>query len=231
MSQVEFHYDPPNQLAPLLWEIKGRWKNKLGRRMTVVRLSDGRLIIHNAIQLHEDELNWLRSLGFVSFIIAPNIFHCSDLAWMSRQFPQAACYVPAEKYDFFQQQGVNVKITEKDFPKDISEFENLYMHGTKMSESVFIHHPSKTLILCDLAFNMPDVFTGLSRIFMRWNKAFRLGPTRLIRLMFTKNIKQLKASYENLFQYDFDRVVVNHGDVVNQNGKELLKKGYEEIFK
>ncbi len=230
MSQVAFHYDPPVQLDQNLWEIKGRWKNKFGRRMTVVRLNDGRLIIHNAIQLHEDELYWLKSLGTVSFIIAPNVFHCSDLAWMSHHFPQAQCYAPAEKRKDFLDKNVDIKITEQDFPKDISEFECIYIKGTKISESVFIHHPSKTLILCDLAFNMPQVYTGLSKFFMQWNRVFRLGPTKLTRWIFTKNIGELRKSYEQLFKHDFDRVIVNHGETVNQNGKALLKAGYKEIF-
>lgn len=227
---LRFGYEAPRQLAENLWEIRGYWRNKFGRRMTVIRCSDGRVLIHNAIQLLKNDLYWLHSLGTVSWIVAPNIFHCSDAGWMNRHFPDAELYVPKEKLPHFIKQDFNPRDVNTRFPK-LPEVEMIPFQGTKISEAVFLHKPSKTLILCDLSFNMEDVFTGLGRHFARWNRVGgRFGPSRLTRLLFTKDRRQVMESYHRLLTLDFDRVIVNHGAVLEAGGKEKLREGVREIF-
>jgi len=38
------------------------------------------------------------------------------------------------------------------------------------------------------------------------------------------------ASYGRLFEQDFDRVIVNHGAVLETDGKALLRASVAEIF-
>ena len=45
------------------------------RRMTVVRLRDGRLVIFNAIALDEDEMRALEEFGKPAFLVVPNGHH------------------------------------------------------------------------------------------------------------------------------------------------------------
>jgi hypothetical protein len=105
------------------------------------------------------------------------------------------------------------------------------MSGTRVDESAFLHHPSRTLILCDLAMNMEDVFTGIQGAFMRWNKVGgRFGVTRLTKYLFTKDAKALVGSYHRLLERDFDRVIVNHGAVLQSGGKDALRESVAEIF-
>lgn len=227
-TSLRYAYSPPRALAENIWEIRGEWSNKLGRRMTVVRLADGRNVIHNAFALKEKDLAWLASLGTPSFLIAPNIFHCSDAAWMAERFAGIKLFVPASKmhqFEAFDPQDVN-----KDFPL-LPELKCFPMRGARLEEAAFLHTPSRTLILCDLSFHMPDVFTGLEKRIMRWNKVGgRFGPSRLTKLLFTKNKRELVSSYGRLLDEDFDRVVVNHGDVLESGGREKLRAGVAEIF-
>lgn len=231
-NQVLFNYSPPHQLAANLWEIRGEWKNKLGRRMTVIKLADDSIFIHNAIRLNAAELDWLKNLGSVQYVVAPNTFHCSDAGWMLDHFQNAQLFVPLKKISDFEKQGFKPKNINGEFPKNISsELSCFSMVGSKMEEAAFIHHPSKTLIFCDLAFNMADVFTGFEKIIMNLNKVgIRFGPSRITKLLFTKNTGELIQSYKNILTQDFDRVIVNHGDVLPSNGKNLLRKSVQEIF-
>ena len=231
-TQALFKYNTPKLLADNLWEIRGDWKNKLGRRMTIVRMINGSIFIHNAIRLNPTEMNWIKTLGDIKYIVAPNIFHCSDAGWMMEQFPNATLYVPLKKVSDFEQLGFSPKNVNSDFPNELSaELGCFPMHGTKMEEAAFIHHPSKTLILCDLAFNMANVFSGFEKVIMNWNKVgIRFGPSRLTKLLFTKNTKDLIQSYKILLSQDFDRVIVNHGEVLPKNGKNLLQTSVQEIF-
>ncbi|MBX3020278.1 MAG: DUF4336 domain-containing protein [Bdellovibrionales bacterium] len=233
MSDIQFGYEPPRMLAVGLWEVRGAWKNKLGRRMTVVVLRDGGVVVHNPIRLHEDELEWLSGLGQVRHIVAPNIFHCSDLLWMARHYPEAQLYAPLAKLTSLQEQGYNILDVNREFPLELaSELECVPMHGTRMHEAAFVHKPSRTLILCDLAFNMEsDSFLGIEKFIMDWNKVgVRFGPSRLTRWLFTSSKRELRESYRRLLAADFDRVIVNHGAILDSGGKLQLQAGVEEIF-
>jgi hypothetical protein len=78
---------------------------------------------------------------------------------------------------------------------------------------------------------MADVFTGFERSFMRWNKVGgRFGPSRLTKWVFAKDRKKLRDSYHNLLETDFDRVIVNHGDILETGGRERLRTSVAEIF-
>lgn len=232
MDTVKFGYNAPRELDRNLWEITGEWRNKFGRRMTVIRLQDGRLVIHNAFRLKQDDLEWLKSLGAPAFIVAPNKFHCSDAGWMAEKFPEAELFVPKSQIPAFQRSGFRPKDVNVDFPGEFGgELRCIPMQGTRFEEAAFIHIPSRTLILCDLSFNMGHVFSGLSKWIMEWNQVpGRFGPTRLTKLVFTKDQPSLIASYEALLKEDFDRVIVNHGDVLETGGKEKLNAGIQRIF-
>lgn len=223
----QYPYSPPRQLAENLWELHGEWSNKFGRRCTVIRLPDGRVVVHNAFELEPKDLQWLQSLGPVAIVIAPNVFHTSDAGWMAKK-TGAALFVPKEKFASFA--GLNPQDVNRAFPA-LPGLRCIPMLGTRVSEAAFLHEPSLTLILCDLAFNMPDVFTGFERTMMKWNKiGGRFGPSRLTKWVFAKNREELLRSYKTLLQLDFDRVIVNHGDVLETDGKEKLRQGVEEIF-
>lgn len=220
---------PPRELAPDLWELRGEWANAFGRRMTVIRLGH-ELAVHNAYELDENELRWLDSLGSLAWIIAPNAFHCSDAPWMARRYPGAKLFVPASKLAAFRKLGLSPMDVNSGFPA-LPGLRCIPMRGTRIAEAAFLHEPSRTLILCDLAFHMNDEFSGLERMFMRWNRVgVRFGPTKLTRLLFTKSKSELVASYEALLALDFDRVVVNHGEVLETGGKRALADSVKEIF-
>lgn len=237
--EPKFNYRPPRQLDANLWEITGEWRTKFARRMTIVRLLDGRIFIHNAIHLRKNELDWLRSLGTIAYIVAPNVFHTSDAGWMKTQFPAATLFVPGRKLAYFKKAGHEAFDTELEFPEEIAT-ELLYLpsKGTSIQEAIFLHRPSRTLILTDLAFNMPDVYHGFEKVVMEWNKVGgRFGPTRAMKWIFTKNKAEVLETFRQILTLDFHRVIVNHGNVLNPeesatqpSARELLRIGVTEIF-
>jgi hypothetical protein len=231
-TEPKFSYHAPRQLDSHLWEVTGEWRTKFARRMTIVRLLDGRILIHNAIHLRKHDLDWISSLGKVAFIVAPNVFHTSDAGWMKTQFPDATLFVPASKLADFKKAGHQALDTELEFPEELAH-ELLYLpsKGTSIQEAVFLHRPSKTLILTDLAFNMPDVYHGLEKVIMGWNKVGgRFGPTRALKWIFTKDKSALLETFRQILALDFERIIVNHGNILEQNGREVLRKSIKEIF-
>jgi hypothetical protein len=55
-----------------------------------------------------------------------------------------------------------------------------------------------------------------------------LSPSRLDKLA-TTDKEKVKASVEKIFRWDFDRVIVAHGSIIETNGKQKLKEGYELV--
>ena len=200
--------------------------------MTIIRLRDGRLILHSSIKLQQKDLDWLTSIGKPAFIIAPNTFHCSDAGWFAERYPDAELLVPKSKISYFQQLKLNPKDLNLDFSAAISnEVKCIPMLGAKIEEAALIHIPSATLILCDLAFNMGNVFSGLEKCIMSWNKVGgQFGPSRLTKFIFTKDKRALIESYKKLLNEKFDRIIVNHGDILESDGKAQLRAGIERIF-
>jgi hypothetical protein len=232
MDEIEFGYQPPRKLDEDLWEFRGDWKNKLGRRMTVIRLRDGRLVLHSSIRLRQGDLDWLLSQGTPSVIIAPNVFHCSDAGWMAKKFPAAELFVPKSKFKLFRSMGLSPKDVNSDFPMTIADqLKCIPIQGTRFEEAAFLHIPSRTLVLCDLAFNMGDVFSGIEKLLMKWNRVGgQFGPSRLTKLVFAKDSRLLLSSYRDLLKEDFDRVIVNHGEVIKSGGRVGLSVGIERVF-
>src|SRR5438093_6604651 len=65
-------------LAPEIWvaEAPLRWLGvELGRRMTVIRLSNGELLVHSPAELTSDLRDAFTELGQVRFVVPASRFH------------------------------------------------------------------------------------------------------------------------------------------------------------
>ena len=56
----------------------------------------------------------------------------------------------------------------------------------------------------------------------------RFGPSRLAR-SFMEDKAAVRASVDRILAFDFDRVIVTHGDVVKTNGREALREAFSKI--
>jgi hypothetical protein len=66
----------------------------LQRRMTVVRLTDGRLVIFSAISLDDDEMRALEDYGTPAFLIVPNSHHRLDAKTWKDRYPNVQVITP-----------------------------------------------------------------------------------------------------------------------------------------
>ncbi len=91
-----------------------------------------------------------------------------------------------------------------------------------LSEVVFLHRPSGSLILGDLCMNLGPGRDPLSRAFVRLDGVYRrLAVPRTIRLT-VRNRRGAANALARMLAWDFDRVVVGHGDVVDSGGHEAF---------
>ena len=65
------------------------------RRMTILRLSDGRLVVYSAIALHEAEMSALLRFGTPAYLVVPNPIHRMDAKIWKDRFPTMKVIAPA----------------------------------------------------------------------------------------------------------------------------------------
>jgi len=98
------------------------------------------------------------------------------------------------------------------------------------NEVVFFHRASRTLILCDLAFNFGPRAAAPTRLLMRLLRSYgHFGPSKLDPLLI-RDRRAARQSLERILGWDFDRVVVAHGDVLASGGREALRQGYSWLL-
>jgi glyoxylase-like metal-dependent hydrolase (beta-lactamase superfamily II) len=92
-------------------------------------------------------------------------------------------------------------------------------------EHVLLHRPSRTLIVGDVLFNFGrggSVWTRLfARHVMRLKKFIGMSP--FFRLMI-RDREAFRSSVAAMMRWDFDRVIVGHGGIIERGGKERLRE-------
>lgn len=90
-------HDAWERLTDNVWTVSGALPDvALRRRMTAVKLADGRVVIHGAACLEEPAMRELEAWGEPAVLIVPNGFHRLDAhAWKAR-YPHAQVLCPKD---------------------------------------------------------------------------------------------------------------------------------------
>ena len=90
-------HEPFEKLEENLWTVAGRLPHaSMNRRMSVVRLDGGRLVLHNAVPLAEPAMRELEAFGAPAVLVVPNGFHRLDVhAWKER-YPRLSVICPPQ---------------------------------------------------------------------------------------------------------------------------------------
>ena len=204
---------------------------EVGARMTVMRLSDGSLLLHSPVTLDPRLRHELDSLGAVRYAVAPNRFHHLYAGEVAKAYPEARLWVAP---------GVERKRPDLEFVGVLGdeapeqwrdEVGQVFFRGRPFENEVtFLHRPSRTLLLCDLAFNFGPHAPFGTRLFLRLVGGYgRFGPTRLDPLLI-RDRPAARQSFERILAWDFDRVVIAHGEVLETGGPAALRAGYDWLL-
>ncbi|MEE8435194.1 MAG: hypothetical protein V3S64_10445 [bacterium] len=219
------------RLAEGLYCVEGAFgRSPLGRRMTAVVLPSGRVALHSPIRMTPEGMAALDALGQVAAILIPSSFHWSDARWYTERYPQAAVLAPGGAQAKLKSRLPVLSTLEDGWNGELAAgLARMPLNGSKTHEHAFFHPASRTLILTDLVFNMGTGHGGLTRLLLRLNQAYgRFGPTRLLRWVFTSDKAALLASTRGLEQWDYDRVIMSHGDVLERGGKPAMAAAFAE---
>ena len=204
---------------------------RFNARMTVVRLASGALFIHSPCDLDPETRNAIEQLGPVAFIVAPGTYHYLHLSSAQHAFPEAETFIcpgierknPRIEFDWL--------LADRPDPRWADDFDQVLVRGSKyIWEVAFFHKNTRTLLLVDLIENFTDATQDVSlSLKLWWKMVFRMWdkpkPAPEYQLGW-KDKKAAAQSLEKILHWDFERIIMSHGDLIESEAKNAARTAW-----
>ncbi|MBW7969581.1 SDR family oxidoreductase [Bradyrhizobium sp. BR 10289] len=200
-------------------------------RMTVIRLSNGDLVLHSPVRYSPALRDELESLGSIRYLLAPNVAHWTFLPEWQRQLPQATTFAARGLSARKQVREAGLRIDRElggTTPQEWSqELETIVVTAPMFSEVEIFDKRSRTLILTDLVQNLDSRHLPVS------NQAAvsLLGNARpdgkapiYLRLLLRLGGRSVQAAAERLVSLKPERVIFAHGDWFDSAATKQLRQ-------
>lgn len=206
-----------------LWTVTGEVHmplTPLERRMTVVRLKDGGLVVYSAIALDEPQMQVLESAGRPAWLIVPGDLHRMDAKIWKARYPDLKVAAPSGAQKAADQ-VVHVDATDPDFGDDDVRF--VTVSGMEGHEAALIvRRPGgTTLIVNDIIGNMPHDSGFVLRI-----TGFA-GHEPHIPVPIKMGVKEKDILRGQLLAWagepDLRRIIMSHGDPIETDAAGQLR--------
>ncbi|RYZ42328.1 MAG: DUF4336 domain-containing protein [Myxococcaceae bacterium] len=201
---------------------------EVGGRMTVLRLPDGGLWVHSPVAFTPERRAALEALGPVRFLVAPNLFHHLHLPDWAAAFPDARVAAPPGLRA--KQPALRIDLVLGDAPDAgwASVVDQVHVRGMpRLGEFLFFHRPSRTLLVTDLVFHYQRADSWKLRLYARVERVWkRFAVPLLIRVALMKDKQAVRADLQRVLQWDVERVVVCHGEVLEHGGQKALHDAF-----
>jgi hypothetical protein len=222
---------PLRRLDDDLWVVDrplGILGIQVGARMTVIRLENGDVLLHSPVAPDAELRDALAEVGPVRHLIAPNKVHHLYFAAAAAAFPEAIRWAAPGLADKRRDLTFDEVLGDTAPAAWADELDQVRLRGAPHVEEIVFHHrASRTLIATDLAFNIRESRSFITRLFLRANGVLgRFGPTRMFR-SFIRDRTAARESLDRILAWDFDRVVMSHGVVLQSRGRRVLRDAYQ----
>jgi hypothetical protein len=206
---------------------------KLYARMTIVRLDDGRLMLHSPCEIDDSLRHALAERGEVAYIVAPGTFHYLYVASAQAAYPKAETFICP---------GIERKRPDMHFDwllGDIApqawagQLDQVLVRGSRwIWEVAFFHRRSRTLILVDLIETFTDATPEVDwKLKLWWKIVFRMWntarPAPEYQLGWSDR-KAARTSLQRILRWDFERVIVAHGDLIEADGRRVVEEAWRK---
>lgn len=202
-------------------------------RMTVVRLPGGGLWLHSPTAPTEPLLDSLEKIGPVRFLIAPNTFHHAWISDWKARFPEAEVWGPSGRAKWAPPSSRSLS----DAPPSAwaSTLDQFVVRGAVLTEAVFFHRSTRTLILTDLIENFESsrLRSPSARRMLLWaGVADQDGRRPLdMALAFLFRRGTLRAAVERMIEWRPERVILAHGRWFDCAGTDALRRVFRWVLR
>lgn len=220
-------HDALEKHAERLWSVSGKMPGGNQRRMTIAKRADGKLVIHNAIALADDEMKELESFGKPAYLIVPNGFHRMDALIYKQRYPELDVLCPAAARKRISELVPVAGHLDEMPPDDTVQL--FHLRGLKQREGALVVKSGGTsaVVFNDAVLNVP-VKGGLGNWFMA--PTGTVSVPRFARWMFVKSAGETKEHLSELAKTPgLAHLVPGHGDVVAQGAAEALSAAAQRL--
>jgi len=239
-------YPPINTLKSVaddLWIVDGPLipfglpglKMPFPTRMSILRLADGGLFVHSPTPLTPELKTEVERKGTPRWIVGPNRIHYWWIPEWATAFPDAAVYLaPRIKEQAKGRITGETQLLDRDsgYPWD-AELATLPVAGRYMTEVIFFHRASRTLILTDFIENFEQRKIGSAL----WRYLTKLGGVRDpdgsmprdMRMSYAKPV--VRAAVEKMIEWKPERIILAHGRWYESNGAAELRRAFRWVLK
>ena len=198
---------------------------RLPRRMTVVRLEHGGLVIFSAMSLADDQMTVLEAFGTPAYMIVPNDHHRMDARSWKERYPTLRVIAPAGAREKVEK-VVLVDATFGDFADSSVRF--VPVAGTAEKEAALEVHGANgtTLILNDLVGNIRGA-RGFSGWFLRLmgfagDEPHIPLPIRRVMIESRGQVREQFLTWAAMTS--LRRILVSHGEPIEDDPRGALRR-------
>jgi hypothetical protein len=232
---VVTRHDPIEKLEENLWAVNGDVPGfspatRFHRRMQIVKLSDGRLVFHNAVPIDDAGLLQVRAWGKPAILIIPHHLHAID----ARSFAEklgVAVFTSKQAIDKVRA-IVDVAGSLEDLPKDPALLCEP-LSGTRFGEAAYVVRSGAraSLIFCDAIMNSRPGTGFVAVVFKLLGAA---GPEPKIPWMYRlRAIRDTAALKRDLLRLaetpGLARLVPSHGEIVERDPAGAIRRAVERV--
>ena len=208
----------------------------VGTRMTVIRLTNGELVIISPIQVNRATTEHLNQIGDVRHIIAPNLYHYLFASRFKAIYPNATFWAAPGLKSKKPELPID-RVIEADFLDELKHrlfdgFKTFGLSGPSLlNECVFFHPASQTLILTDTAFHFDESFPLTTQLLAATvlGSYKTLSPSLLEKVASRDKVK-VRQSVQSVLTWDFHRVIMAHESIIENDAKQRFREGYEWVL-
>jgi hypothetical protein len=219
---------PPYEIGSGIWGIDRRASFvgvTLPSRSTVIDVGAGRLLL---ISPPADAGPEIDRLGSVSAIVAPSSFHYLHAEPWLRRYPEAELFVAPELSRRVPGLPPAVALTAGVTPPWHANLSFVVLGPHRgISEVLFFHPASRTLILTDLASNLVEMASAYERVACRLSgMPFGFGPSRNARRLLLRDEVRAREALRAVVQWPFERIVMAHGAIVERDARQVFASAF-----
>lgn len=184
----------------------------------------GKGILISPVKFDFKQIMQIKELGPVTDIVAPSLLHHLFVGEARNHFPGARIWgLPGmEKKDPMVKWENIIGRDRWPYAEEVAE---LPVNGVpQMDEVAFLVKSEKLLIVTDLCFNLQNPKGWGAPVMLRLLGTHkRFAVSRLIN-RFMEDRAAFESSVKRILEWDFDKIAMAHGDLIEKDGKALLRQ-------
>jgi hypothetical protein len=198
----------------------------LGTRMTVIRLQDGGLLVHSPVALSPDLKVEVDAIGPVRHIVAPSQGHHLYAGEWESAYPNALLHAATGLAKRRKDLSIDHELMGEAHADWRNDLDTTLIGGAMLNETVFLHRPSRSLIVADAVENFDTSSHWPTRTYLKVAGIHgRPGVSRSLRPFF-RDKKRARRSIDEILSWDFDRIILAHGDIIESDANDALREAY-----